>query len=172
MAELIYVTGGARSGKSRYAQELVEGCAGELLYVATAGAADEEMVARIALHRQQRGARWATLEEPCAVLAALPAAAEGKGGVLFDCITLWLSNLMLRGDDDAAILAEAARLPEVLKGLNGKTVLVSNELGSGIVPENALARRFRDLAGTVNQQLAAAADQAWLVVSGLPLKLK
>jgi len=172
MGNLVYITGGARSGKSDYAQQRVEACPGELLYVATAAAGDDEMAARIALHRQQRGTRWATLEEPCAVLERLPEAAVGKGGVLFDCVTLWLTNLMLRGDDDAAILAAVARLPEVARQLPGGVVLVSNELGSGIVPENALARRFRDLAGRANQKLAAAADEAWVVISGLPLKLK
>jgi len=172
MGEMIYVTGGARSGKSGYAQRLVESCPGALLYVATAAAGDAEMAARIALHRQQRGSRWTTLEEPCRPLESLPQAAADKGGVLFDCATLWLSNLLLRGDDDAAILDEIRRLPEVARKLPGTLVLVSNELGSGIVPENALARRFRDLAGTANQVLAATADQAWLVVSGLPLQLK
>jgi len=172
MGKLIYVSGGARSGKSGYAQRLVEASPGELLYVATAAAGDDEMATRIALHQQQRGARWATLEEPCEVLDKLPAAAQGKGGVLFDCVTLWLSNLMLRGDDDRKILEAVARLPGIVRDFSGSVVLVSNELGSGIVPENQLARRFRDLAGSANQQLAAAADQAWVVISGIPLQLK
>jgi len=172
MGELIYVTGGARSGKSGYAQRLVEACRGELLYVATAAAGDAEMASRIARHQQQRGARWTTLEEPCEVLARLPEAAVGKNGILFDCVTLWLTNLMLRGDADAAILAEVERFAELARQQSGTLVMVSNELGSGIVPENALARRFRDLAGSANQRLAAASDTAWLVVSGLPVKLK
>jgi len=172
MGHLIYVTGGARSGKSGYAQQRVEACPGAWLYVATAAAGDDEMAARIARHREQRGDRWATLEEPYAVLEKLPEAADGRGGVLFDCVTLWLSNRVLRGDDDAAILADVARLPEVARQLAGTVVLVSNELGSGIVPENPLARRFRDLAGCANQALAAAADEAWVVISGLPLQLK
>jgi len=172
MAELIFVTGGARSGKSAYAQQRVEAIPGELLYVATGTAGDDEMATRIAKHQQQRGERWATLEEPCDVLTRLPEAAAGKSGVLFDCVTLWLSNLMLRGDDDEAILAEAARLPEVVREMSGTVVLVSNELGSGIVPENAMARRFRDLAGKVNQELAASTDRAWVVISGIPLQLK
>ena len=172
MGELIYVTGGARSGKSGYAQQLVEACPGDLLYVATAAAGDDEMAARIARHQQQRGDRWETLEEPCAVVEQLSQAAGGKGGVLFDCVTLWLTNMMLRGDDDEAILATVRRLPQAARELSATVVLVSNELGNGIVPDNVMARRFRDLAGSANQLLAAAADSAWLVVSGLPVRLK
>jgi len=172
MAEMIYVTGGARSGKSGYAQQLTEACAGELLYVATATAGDREMAERIARHQQRRGTRWETLEEPYEVLERLPGAAAGKNGILFDCVTLWLTNLMLRGDDDATILAAVEQIPELASRLSGTLVLVSNEIGSGIVPENGLARRFRDLAGHANQRLAEASDQAWVVISGIPLQLK
>jgi len=173
MARLIYITGGARSGKSRYAQQLAEQHPGELLYIAPAEVLDDEMAERVARHRQLRGARWSLLEEPLRLAERLPAAARGKSAVLLDCATLWLSNLFFHyGEELPPMLQEVDRLTAVAAELAVPLYLVSNELGSGVVPENALARRFRDLAGAVNQQLAAAADEAWLVVSGLPVRLK
>ncbi len=173
MGKLVFVTGGARSGKSRYAQRLAEACPGSLLYVATAGIGDAEMAERVARHRQERGERWRTLEEPLALADTLPAAATGHGGILLDCITLWLSNLFFQHQEDAGrVLVDLDRFLAVVPGLAAPLFLVSNEVGGGIVPENRLARRFRDLAGEANQKLAAAADEAWLVVAGLPLRLK
>lgn len=173
MAHLTYITGGARSGKSAFAQSLAERCPGELLYVATAGIHDAEMAQRVERHRRKRGERWRTLEEPLALTEKLPVAAEGMSGVLLDCVTLWLTNLLFHHQEqNERVLAEAERFIDCLPQLEAPLFIVSNELGQGIVPENRLARLFRDLAGEVNQKLAAAADEAWLVVSGLPVKLK
>ena len=173
MAQMIYVTGGARSGKSSYAQQLAEQHQGDLLYIAPARVEDDEMVTRIELHRQARGERWQLLEEQLWLAERLPDAAAGKGALLLDCVTLWITNLFFHFDEQqGAVLAEVDRLIELAWQLDEPLYLVSNELGSGIVPENPLARKFRDLAGIVNQRLAAAADEAWLVVSGLPVKLK
>ncbi|PLX83746.1 MAG: bifunctional adenosylcobinamide kinase/adenosylcobinamide-phosphate guanylyltransferase [Desulfuromonas sp.] len=170
---LTYVTGGARSGKSAYAQRLAEGRGGDLLYVATAGVHDGEMAERVTRHRQARGSRWTTLEEPLDLAGTLPAAAAGKGAVLLDCATLWLSNLFFHhGEDAEKVLADVDRFVTSLPAVGPPLFVVSGELGMGIVPENRMARAFRDLAGEVNQKLAAAADEAWLVASGLPLRLK
>ncbi|MBE0500533.1 MAG: bifunctional adenosylcobinamide kinase/adenosylcobinamide-phosphate guanylyltransferase [Desulfuromonadales bacterium] len=173
MGRLVLITGGARSGKSGYAQKRVEAYPGNLLYVATAEARDEEMAARVAQHRSERGARWSSLEEPLLLAERLPLAARGCAAVLLDCLTLWLSNLMeAHGANDAAIMAAVDALVTRLRDLDVDLYVVSNELGSGVVPENRLARRFRDLHGLLNQKFAQAADEAWLVVAGLPLKLK
>ena len=173
MGRIVLITGGARSGKSGYAQALAEACPGELLYVATAGIHDEEMDERVRLHRESRGARWSTLEEPYLWPERLSAAANDHGAVLVDCITLWLSNLFFRYEEDVdRVREEVTRGLPFLTKIEVPIFLVTNEVGSGIVPENRLARVFRDLAGEVNQQLGALADEAWLVASGLPLRLK
>ena len=165
------VLGGAASGKSRFAQELAERHPGDLLYVATAQAGDAEMAERIARHQRVRGERWRTLEAPFDLAATVPAAA-GHGAVLVDCVTLWLTNLLLAGDDPRAVWPAVDAFIAALEHLPAPLVLVSNEVGQGIVPEHALARVFRDLAGEVNQRLAARADRVWLVTAGLPLQLK
>lgn len=165
------VLGGAASGKSRFAQELAERQAGSLLYVATARAGDEEMAGRIARHRRGRGERWRTLEAPLDLTVVVPAAV-GHGAVLVDCVTLWLTNLLLAGESPADVWPSVEAFLAVLAGLPAPIILVSNEVGQGIVPEHALARTFRDLAGQVNQRLAARADSVWLVTAGLPLQLK
>jgi adenosylcobinamide kinase/adenosylcobinamide-phosphate guanylyltransferase len=163
----VLVLGGARSGKSRYAEGLAEGVPGDRLYIATAQAGDEEMAARIAAHRQRRGDNWTTREAPIDLAEALEAAAAPF--VLIDCITLWISNLLL-ADIDIAPRVEA--LAEALRARQGPVAVVSNEVGLGIVPDNALARRFRDEAGLANQRLAQACDEVVLLTAGLPLKLK
>jgi adenosylcobinamide kinase / adenosylcobinamide-phosphate guanylyltransferase len=158
------VLGGARSGKSCYAEGLIEGLPPPWAYVATAEAGDDEMAARIKAHRARRGADWRTVEAPRDLAAAL--AACGKMPVLIDCLTLWLSNLMLAAAD---IDAEVERLETAAAA---PVVLVANEVGSGIVPEHPLGRRFRDLQGSLNQRLAARADRVVLMVAGLPLAVK
>ena len=165
------VLGGAASGKSRFAQALAERAAGSLLYVATAHAGDEEMGLRIARHQQARGERWHTLEAPLDLTAVAPAAA-GHAAVLVDCVTLWLTNLLLAGGSAAAAWPAVDAFVASLVDVSTPLILVSNEVGQGIVPEHALARAFRDLAGEVNQRLAARADRVWLVTAGLPLQLK
>lgn len=170
--QLVFVTGGTRSGKSGFAQRLVESWSGPLLYIATAEVRDAEMGHRVRLHQKDRGPRWRTREEPLDLPAALDAAQE-VGGALLDCLTLWTSNLLERhGDDDAAIDRAVAALLTALGRHPGRLCVVTNEVGSGIVPEHPLARRFRDRAGHINQQVAAAATHAYLVVSGLPMRLK
>ena len=165
---LTLVLGGARSGKSRYAETVVAASPPPWAYVATAEALDGEMAARIAEHRNRRGAQWQTVEAPfdlAGALAAVPPAAA----VLVDCLTLWLSNLMLADRD---IDGEIERLERAMTARTGPAVLVSNEVGYGIVPDNAQARRFRDLQGRLNQRMAAHADRVVLVVAGLPMFVK
>ena len=163
----VMVLGGARSGKSRYAEGLAEGIAGDRLYIATAQPGDEEMAARIAAHRQRRGNRWTTIEAPLALAEAL--AGANAPFVLIDCITLWISNLLLAGID---IAPRVEALAEALRARQGTVAVVSNEVGLGIVPDNALARRFRDDAGLANQRLAQACDEVVFLAAGLPLRLK
>jgi len=164
------ILGGARSGKSRYAESLVAGFPRPWLYVATAEPLDDEMAARIAAHRARRGAGWQAVEAP-RDLAGVLAEAPPVGAVLIDCLTLWLSNLML-ADADADVEAEIMRLDGVLARAAAPVVLVSNEVGLGIVPDNVLARRFRDAQGRLNQYIAARADRVVLMVAGLPMVVK
>lgn len=162
------VLGGARSGKSRHAEGLVEAVPAPWIYVATAEARDEEMLGRIALHRARRGAGWRTVDAPLDLAGAIRAAPAGAP-VLVDCLTLWLTNVMLAGRD---LSAERAALVAACTAAAGPLVLVANEVGLGIVPDNALARRFRDEAGRLHQQLAALADRVVLMVAGLPMQVK
>lgn len=165
--ELTLVLGGARSGKSRYAESRISRHPPPWLYIATAEAGDAEMAARIAAHKARRGADWISIEAP----RDLPGVLAGHANmpILVDCLTLWLSNLMLAEIDTDA---EFARLERALEQARGPVALVANEVGCGIVPDNALARRFRDLQGFLNQRLAARADCVVLVVAGLPLFVK
>ena len=169
MAETALILGGARSGKSRHAEALVERAGGRLVYLATAEPRDEEMRARIREHQRRRGDRWQTIEEPLDLFAVLAGHAAPDCAILVDCLTLWLNNLM---EAERNVEEETKRLVAALPGLGGAIVFVSNEVGMGIVPENALARSFRDRAGRLNQQVAAAADRVVLVAAGLPLVLK
>ena len=168
-ARITLVLGGARSGKSAHAEALLDDCAGPRLYIATAEARDAEMEARIAAHRARRGPGWRTVEAPLALAETLEAESRPGAALLVDCLTLWLSNLMEAGRD---IAAETQRLVACLGQLEGRTVLVSNEVGLGIVPENAAARAFRDHAGQLNQAVAQAAERVVFVAAGLPLTLK
>lgn len=167
LPRLTLVLGGARSGKSRYAETLI----GErpAVYIATGEARDDEMAARIRTHRARRGGNWTTREAPLDLATALAADDNTGRPRLVDCLTLWLSNLLL-ADRDAA--SECAALLDRLPRLTAPVVFVANEVGLGIVPENALARRFRDHAGRLNQDIAAMADRVVFVAAGLPLLLK
>lgn len=165
---LAFVLGGARSGKSRHAEGIVERHPAPWIYVATAQAFDAEMTERIALHRARRGEGWRTLDAPLDLAGILQTVPEGRP-VLVDCLTLWLSNVMLAGRD---VEAESQRLAATLSRPRGPWVAVANEVGLGIVPDNPLGRRFRDAAGRLNQMVAAAADRVVFMVAGLPMSVK
>lgn len=164
---LTLVIGGARSGKSRHAEDLVTALPGPWIYVATAQAHDEEMRERIAFHRARRGEGWSTIEAPTGLAKAVREAAASP--MLVDCLTLWLSNMML-GDRDLA--GETEALESALVARQAPTVVVTNEVGQGIVPDNALARAFRDEQGRLNQRIAARADRVVMMVAGLPMTVK
>lgn len=164
---LTLVLGGARSGKSRHAEGLLAGMPAPWIYLATGQAWDEEMRARVAEHRARRTEGWQTIEVPVALADELDEA--GDRPVLVDCLTLWLTNLLL-GDHD--VEQAVSRLMAALGRRQAATVLVGSEVGMGIVPENALARRFRDEAGLLHQRIATIADRVVLVVAGLPLVVK
>jgi len=165
---LTLLLGGARSGKSRHAEELVERHPPLWSYIATAQAYDDEMVERIALHRFRRSAGWQTIDAPDDPVTAVSGLPKGRP-VLLDCLTLWLSNRMLA---DADIEAESYVLQAALLAHSGPVFVVSNEVGLGIVPENALARRFRDAQGRLNQAIAAQADAVIFMVAGISMKVK
>jgi adenosylcobinamide kinase/adenosylcobinamide-phosphate guanylyltransferase len=165
------VLGGVRSGKSRYADELARSRAGAVTVIATGEARDEEMAARIEAHRRHRDARWHVIEEPVRLAAALHAASAIEGLVIVDCLTLWLSNLLGESDADAA-QRETRALLAALPALSGDCIFISNEVGLGIIPASALARRFADEAGLLHQRIAALCDRVILMVAGLPLTVK
>lgn len=164
-----FVLGGARSGKSRYAEQLA--CASGLQrhYLATSQMFDDEMRERVALHRQQRGPEWITHEEPLSLVEKLASVQSKQRVVLVDCLTLWLTNLMMAELD---IPAEMRRLVDHLTAAEGHLIFVSNEVGLGIVPENRMARQFRDHAGRLHQMLAEQANEVFFIAAGLPLKMK
>ena len=166
---LTLVLGGARSGKSRYAEGLVDRHPGRRTYLATAEVLDAEMAARVKAHRDRRDSDWKTVEEPLALAAALKAETEQGAAVLVDCLTLWLGNLL---GQDRDVDTEIDGLIVALGQFGGPVVFVSNEVGQGIVPDNALARRFRDAQGWLNQRMAAVAARVVLMVAGLPLVVK
>lgn len=165
MIELIL--GGARSGKSRHAMQRAQQSGLAVLYCATAQALDDEMLSRIEHHRAERPADWRTIEEPLQLATTLAREAAPSRCLLVDCLTLWLSNVLLENREE-----EIVRLLAVLPTLPGHLILVSNEVGFGIVPDNALARRFRDEQGRLNQCIAQIADRVTLIAAGLPLPLK
>lgn len=168
----IFVVGGARSGKSSHALSLASAHkALEKVFIATAQAFDAEMSVRIETHRFERGDGWKTIEEPLEVARTVEGLGAGKV-IVIDCLTLWLSNLIHSEKDDAKIEEEIAALASAFRDAPSVVIGVSNEVGLGLVPENALARRFRDLSGLMNQAMASNADEAWFIASGLPLRLK
>ena len=169
LAAVTLVLGGARSGKSAWAEARAVASGLSPVYLATGEAGDDEMAERIAHHRARRGARWATVEEPLELATALADWSRPDRVVLIDCLTLWLANLM---DAERDPEAEAERLVATLAILRGPALLVSNEVGLGIVPDNPLARAFRDAAGRLNQRVAAAAQHVVFLAAGLPLTLK
>jgi adenosylcobinamide kinase / adenosylcobinamide-phosphate guanylyltransferase len=163
------ILGGARSGKSAYAQSLAEGYSPERLYLATATPGDDEMAARIARHQADRGQGWMTVEEPLEVATVLLKHARAGRVVVVDCLTLWLTNLMLAGRDPGLAVTTLA---EAIRALAGPAILVSNEVGMGIVPDHKLGREFRDWQGRANREIGAASDAVIFVAAGLPLQLK
>ncbi|MBV0933360.1 bifunctional adenosylcobinamide kinase/adenosylcobinamide-phosphate guanylyltransferase [Marinobacterium weihaiense] len=163
------ILGGARSGKSRLAEQLARASGREVTYIATAQAHDDEMQARIQRHRDERPAHWQTLEEPLALAATLLARQAPEHCLLIDCLTLWTTNQLLAGADMAA---EREALCAALQNARGEILLVSNETGMGVVPMGELSRRFSDEAGWLNQAVAALADQVVLTVAGIPLVIK
>ena len=166
----VLVLGGARSGKTGFAERLAMRAGKAPLYLATAQALDAEMLERVRQHQQQRHGRFSTLEEPIALTTALKAAAKNHDVILVDCLTLWITNLLVAGADVAgAVDGLVAALPEIDAA---RVILVSNEVGLGIVPDNALARMFRDLAGSAHQRLADICDEVHFIVAGLPMTLK
>lgn len=178
---IVLVTGGARSGKSAFAERFVASRGHKIAYIATAQAFDDEMRYRIALHRKRRPAAWTTYEAPFAAEGAIRAAGEAHDAILFDCLTVYLSNLVCslteaEVKDEAQVYALARGAAEKLiaaaKETGALCVFVTNEVGAGIVPENALARLYRDIAGLVNQRVAAAADAVYLTVSGIPVDIQ
>lgn len=165
---IIYISGGARSGKSSFAQKLAEQLSPHPIYLATAQAFDDEMKDRIKHHQSDRDGRWRTHEEPIDLCQALSGYGDGDV-VLIDCLTLWLSNILLA---EKHVETEIEKLVSHLKVQQATLIFVSNEVGMGIVPDNGLARMFRDAAGRLNQAVAAESESAYLLVSGLPLRLK
>lgn len=185
---LVLILGGARSGKSTFAERMAQVSGRPVAFIATATAGDEEMRERIARHRMERPAHWQTIEEPLDLVAALRRGASGADVLLLDCMTLWLTNWLFRNGDisddgklvrsgelfHAEVMREIERLVDAVRELTeGKTLLVvSNEVGLGIVPDTPLGRVYRDMLGHINQRIAEAADRVYLLVAGLPIELK
>jgi adenosylcobinamide kinase / adenosylcobinamide-phosphate guanylyltransferase len=167
--KVVLVLGGARSGKSAFAQGIAEALPGSLTYVATGQAFDDEMTVRIARHQADRGSRWQTVECPVELPMVVAEHPADDAVLLVDCLTLWLTNLMLAERD---IPTSTNALVAALAGAESTVILVSNEVGQGIVPDNALARQFRDEAGWLHQAVARVADEVWFVTAGLPQRLK
>jgi adenosyl cobinamide kinase/adenosyl cobinamide phosphate guanylyltransferase len=168
---LVVLLGGARSGKSRLAVEIARRRGGDVTFVATAEARDEEMAARIARHRTERPARWRLVEEPRALADLGALAHERRELVVIDCLPLWVSNLLETAGGDHAVLADARRVATLARDRDGPVVAVTNEVGLGVVPATPLGRRFRDVLSAVNQAFVAEADSAFFVVAGRLLRL-
>ncbi|MBI9085120.1 MAG: bifunctional adenosylcobinamide kinase/adenosylcobinamide-phosphate guanylyltransferase [Desulfobacterales bacterium] len=174
MSKSIFVIGGCRSGKSRHAMKLADAVGGKKVFIATCVPQDEEMNQRVAHHRSERGGGWETVEAPLDLAAAIADGAKRADVVLADCLTLWASNLLLAETDpeNSHIIAALSELVSAIDEAACPVILVSNEVGAGIVPENRLARLFRDEVGRINQQVAAAVDQVIWMVAGIPMTIK
>jgi adenosylcobinamide kinase/adenosylcobinamide-phosphate guanylyltransferase len=172
MKEIVFVLGGCRSGKSRCALEYADRHYRHKVFLATSEVYDDEMQKRVEKHQRDRGHEWTTIEEPLKVAEKLASLEPSFEVVLIDCMTLWISNLLMSGEGEDGILDKADDLIEQLKQIPQSTIIVSNEVGAGIVPENRLARIFRDAAGAVNQKLAARADVVVFTVAGIPQVIK
>ena len=169
---MIFVTGGCRSGKSRFALSYANERYCKKIFLATSEVLDDGMALRVENHKRMRGAEWKTIEEPVEIVERISQSQEEGAIILLDCITLWLSNLLIKGTDDSRIMEEVNRLTAAIQESPASFIIVSNEVGMGIVPVDPLGRRFRDLSGTANQRIAEAADAVVFMVSGIPLFLK
>jgi adenosyl cobinamide kinase/adenosyl cobinamide phosphate guanylyltransferase len=171
-AKKILITGGCRSGKSIYALELAKSISGTKRFIATAEALDDEMRQRIDQHRKEREKDWQTIEEPLELSKVLRQVGKEPGPVVLDCLTLWLSNRLMLDDSRQTIMGHIDQALKNISEHEATFIFITNEVGDGIVPENKLAREFRDLAGMVHQKIAAAADHVYFIAAGLPLVLK
>lgn len=173
MFDLTLILGGCRSGKSRHALELAEQSGlQDKFFLATSQALDSEMQERITKHQRERGPAWTTVEEPLDITGVLERRSCPSSLILLDCLTLWVSNLLMEDKDEVWIHAQLDRLEQGLQVASGPVLVVSNEVGQGIVPDNPMARRFRDLVGWANQRVAAKADRVVWMVAGLPTRVK
>jgi adenosylcobinamide kinase/adenosylcobinamide-phosphate guanylyltransferase len=170
--KVYFITGGARSGKSAFAEKLASTLNGKRAYIATAQALDAEMAAKIEKHRKDRGTTWDTYEEPLAVAELLAKLSRSYDVALLDCLTLWLSNVMAHADGDGEVQSRSDELVAAVRDFKGSCIVVSNEVGLGIVPDNPLARKFRDSAGMLNQKMAREADEVYFTASGIPMRIK
>ena len=172
MGKIIFIVGGARSGKSRYAEKLANASKKKVVFVATGEGLDKEMKERIRLHKSTRPKHWVTVEEPYQVAGVIRKMKSSGTCVIIDCLTLLVSNGLLKKMNSAAIETEAANIVAALKTRKGPSILVSNEVGLGIVPANRLGRVFRDVAGRVNQIVAGQANEVFFMVSGIPWRVR
>ena len=172
MGKITLILGGARSGKSQFALKLARETSRSVVFIATATVSDKEMWKRIKLHRKNRPSHWKTIEEPKKLSFLVKRISKKTDLIIIDCLTIFISNLLLEGRSDYSIQSEVNSVLRTIRNSGFNSLIVSNEVGMGIVPDNPLARRFRDLAGRINQFIAAASDEAYFIVSGLPLKLK
>ena len=172
MGKIIFILGGARSGKSTYAIELAKKDKGKVAFIATCQALDKEMVRRINFHKKTRPKAWQTFEEPCEVPPLLNKIGAKFQVIIIDCLTLMVSNLVLKGLKESVIEIKINRMLDVLNKIKAQSIIVSNEVGLGIVPENKLARDFRDIVGKINQVVAKESDELFFMISGIPLKIK
>ncbi|MGD9034577.1 MAG: bifunctional adenosylcobinamide kinase/adenosylcobinamide-phosphate guanylyltransferase, partial [Desulfobacteraceae bacterium] len=172
MKQIIFVTGGCRSGKSRFALEYANKHFKSKMFFATAPALDDEMKKRIKAHQEARGPEWAAIEEKTEIANAVASIETKYEVILLDCMTLWLSNLIMAGEPESQIFSRTEAFIEAIQKIPQSVIIVSNEVGYGIVPVNDIARQYRDIMGTVNQRLAACADVVVWTVVGLPQVIK